>query len=592
MLEALRQLRSLCSDQDITRLWVLLGVVIATGFLEVAGIASVLPFLQLASDPLHALDNPWIRQGFELIGFGSTQQMMFWLGLAVVVLLTVSNVLAAVATWYRQVIAWTIAHEVSVQLARSYSRLPYAFFLNRDSADLIKSVIEDVNSLVNGVVVAGCQLLSQVIVAGMILALLAFVNPGVALTALAVFAGVYLLVFAARKRYLTDLGRERVQANSDRYTTFSDLMSGMKTVKSDGAAEFFIKRFEKPSKRFSETQPKIHLSTVMPRYIVETVAFGAIVGIVLVLSGQEDNFVTTMPTLTLFALAGYRLMPALNLAYVSLAQVTSSYPAIENIHRDLSAAPEPAAHTAPQVSFSHSIALNQLNFSYPNSDQAVLDDVSLTIQKGQKVAFVGPSGSGKTTLIDVVTGMLTPERGTLTVDNLAIDSGNVAGWQALIGYVPQEVFLYNETIEKNVAFGFDVIDSERVREVCRIAQIAETIQAEMPEAYQTRIGERGVRLSGGQRQRLGLARALYRSPSVLVLDEATSALDSHTEAKVIAAIYDQLPTMTTIMIAHRISTVRRCDKLFVMDRGRLVDEGSYQTLLDTDTMFKELARFD
>lgn len=592
MFEALRQFRTLCSVQDITRLWALLGIVLATGFLEVAGIASVLPFLQLASDPDKALENPWLLELYNFIGFESHRQMLFASGLAVAAFLTLSNGLAAVATWLRQVIAWTIAHHISVRLARSYANLPYAFFLNRDSADLIKSVIDDVNSLVDGVVIAGCQFFSQIFVASMILALLAFIDSVVALTAMATFAGIYLIIFIARKKYLTELGRERVQANSDRYVSFSDLMSGMKTVKSDGASEFFVNRFAEPSARFSQTQPKIHLSTVAPRYIVETVAFGAVVAMVLYFSSDNETFAVVVPTLTMFALAGYRLMPALNLAYVSLAQISSSYPAISNIYRDLQSVPVALAKESPPVKFEHTIEIEKLRFTYPRSEQPVLNGITLKIEKGQKVAFVGPSGSGKTTLIDILTGMLDPTTGSISVDATPIDSSNIASWQAVIGYVPQEVFLYNDTIERNIAFGASVIDKERVKEVCQIAQIAETIESEMTAGYQTRIGERGVRLSGGQRQRLGLARALYRQPEILVLDEATSALDSQTEAKVIAAIYDDLPSMTTIMIAHRISTVRRCDKLFVLDRGDLVDEGSYQSLLQTDTLFKDLARFD
>ncbi|MFK7962992.1 MAG: ABC transporter ATP-binding protein [Burkholderiaceae bacterium] len=565
---------------------------ILTGFLEVAGIASVLPFLQLASDPQNALANPWIQSAYDFFGFDSPQSMLVAAGLAVVVFLTLSNFLAAGASWLRQVIAWTIAHHISVSLARAYTTLPYAFFLNRDSADLIKSVIDDVNNLVNGVVLAGCQFFSQVIVAGMILSLLAFAHPGAAFAALGIFAGTYLIIFLTRKRYLTQLGRERVQANSNRYITFSDLMNGMKTVKSDGAVEFFVNRFAQPSARFSETQPSIHLSTVAPRYIVETVAFGAIVILILSFSGDEAAFAVILPTLTMFALAGYRLMPALNFAYVSLAQVASSYPAIHNIYRDLQKAPAEPVTVAPPIEFRQTIRTKHLQFAYPQSERAVLSDINIEIAIGQKVAFVGPSGSGKTTLIDMLTGMLAPDSGSLMVDARQLDTNNMSSWQAMIGYVPQEVFLYNDTVARNVAFGVQDVDLERVREVCRIAQIAQTIESEMPDGYQTLIGERGVRLSGGQRQRLGLARALYRQPKVLVLDEATSALDSDTEAKVIAAIYDELPSMTTIMIAHRISTVRRCDKLFVMDRGEIVDEGSYQSLLQTDTLFKDLARFD
>ncbi len=592
MLEALIQFRALLSGRDITRMWWLLGIVIATGFLEVAGIASVVPFLQLAANPDSALQRPWLLEVYTSLGLDTHQSMLIATGCAVIAFLAVSNLLAILAGWLRQRIAWTIAHNVSLSLAESYTRLPYAFYLHRDSADLIKSVIDDVNSLVNGVVLAGCQFISQSVIVSMILLLLAAVNPWVAISALGVFAGIYFIIYLARRRLLTRLGRERLSANSDRYVAFVDLMTGIKAIKSDGASDYFLKRFERPSRLFAATQPRIHLSSSVPRHIVETVAFGAVISIILVLSRDEQTFVQALPTLTLFALAGYRLMPAINTAYVSMAQIASSYPAIETIYRDVHAAPATPTQPVAPMALQEAITLHDLSFQYPESDHPVLSSITLTIRKGQKVAFVGPSGSGKTTLIDILTGMLSPDVGTLRVDDTPITPANAPDWQRIIGYVPQEVFLYNDTIERNIAFGTEPIDIEKIRQVAQIAQIAETIESTMPDGYQTTIGERGLRLSGGQRQRLGLARALYRSPQVLVLDEATSALDSQTEARVIAAIHDELPELTIVMIAHRLSTVRRCDWLYVLDRGELVAQNTYQALLANDALFRDLARID
>ena len=607
MLRALKRLLTLCTAEDIRRLWALLAVVVLTGLLEVAGIASILPFLQLAADPVAALESPWLARVHAALGFESPRAMLFAAGWAVIVFLGLSNLLMALGAWQRQRLAWTIAHHVSMSLARAYVRLPYRFFLERDSGDIVKSVIEDVNGLVDGVVVAGCQLLSQLIVGGMIVALLVLADPPVALAAIGVFVGTYLAMFALRRAWLTELGRRRLAANSARYITFVDLIGGIKAIKSTGTGEHFVARFETPSATFSRIQPKIHFSTVAPRYVVETLAFGAVVAVVLWLTRQGGDFTDVLPMLTLFSLAGYRLMPAANTAYVSAAQLASSYPAIDHIHRDVNLDREGVGHDRAgggsdadggereadePLAFEREIVLDGISFAYADDEEPVLDAVSLRIPRGSRVAFVGPSGSGKTTLVDVLTGLLEPARGALLVDGVAVDGARRAAWRRQIGYVPQEVFLYNESVARNVAFGAVEVDMARVRESCRLARIDDFVERELDKGYATRIGERGVRLSGGQRQRIGLARALYRQPPLLVLDEATSALDSVTEGDVVAAILDGLPGVTIVMIAHRLSTVRRCGRLHVFDRGRLVAEGGYADLLTGSRLFRELASVD
>ena len=480
MLRALKRLLTLCTAEDIRRLWALLAVVVLTGLLEVAGIASILPFLQLAADPVAALESPWLARVHAALGFESPRAMLFAAGWAVIVFLGLSNLLMALGAWQRQRLAWTIAHHVSMSLARAYVRLPYRFFLERDSGDIVKSVIEDVNGLVDGVVVAGCQLLSQLIVGGMIVALLVLADPPVALAAIGVFVGTYLAMFALRRAWLTELGRRRLAANSARYITFVDLIGGIKAIKSTGTGEHFVARFETPSATFSRIQPKIHFSTVAPRYVVETLAFGAVVAVVLWLTRQGGDFTDVLPMLTLFSLAGYRLMPAANTAYVSAAQLASSYPAIDHIHRDVNLDREGVGHDRAgggsdadggereadePLAFEREIVLDGISFAYADDEEPVLDAVSLRIPRGSRVAFVGPSGSGKTTLVDVLTGLLEPARGALLVDGVAVDGARRAAWRRQIGYVPQEVFLYNESVARNVAFGAVEVDMARCARV-------------------------------------------------------------------------------------------------------------------------------
>lgn len=612
MLQSLRRFLSLCTAQDVRRLWVLLLMVVGTGILEVAGIASILPFLQLAADPEAASGNLLIQRIFDVLGLDTRSAGLLVIGWAVILFLGVSNLLTALASWHTQRIAWTIAHHVSVFLASSYANLPYQFYLHKESGDIIKSVIDDVNRLVDGVVIAGCRLITQFIVSAMILVLILIIDAWIAVIAICVFFGPYLVMTYLRKAYLTDLGRERILANSQRFVTFSDLIVGIKAIKSAGANEYFVNRFEAPSKTFSLIQPKIHISSVLPRYVLESIAFSSVVFVIMYLSNRSMDLVAVLPTLTLFTLAGYRLMPAAHLGYQSVVQLLSNYPAIDNIYRDVHSHSSPAAGIAvfappdavgkPNVQqaaasgvskcatrFNDSLSLHDLSFTYGNNNPDVLSDISLRINKGQKIGFVGPSGSGKTTLIDILVGLLHPTDGQIQLDGVHIDSNKTEILKTLTGYVPQDVFLYNDSVARNVAFGKNEIDLERVKRSCSIAQMDSVIENEFTAGYSTVIGDRGLRLSGGQRQRIGLARALYQQPEILVLDEATSALDTLTEKSVLTEILNKLPDITIIMIAHRLSTVRDCDKLFVLDRGRLIAEGTYDHLISSSRLFREMA---
>ena len=590
MPNAIIKLRALLDSDDAVRLIKLLGIIALMAILEVAGIASILPFLTLATSPEAITDNQWVAWAYQTAGFDSHRQTLIASGCCVIGLLTMSNLLAIASIWQRQKLAWQIAHSISMKLVRAYAELPYQFFLENDSADLIKKIVNDVQGLVNGVFLAGSQVLCQLLVSFTILCMLLLVDFWIAITAFLLFAGIYLVVFLLRRSYVAGLGKEQLDANRVRYKTFAELITGIKTIKSEGVKSFFVDRFEKGSDRFTLVHPKLAFIAAMPRYIIEIISFGGVVLLTLYLVITSNDFINIIPTLAIFALAGYRLLPAVNTAYGSMTQVISSFPAIEAIYQDIHAVADAPSPETKEIAFKESIRLDGLSFRYRPDAPLVVDDVTLSISKGTKVAFVGPTGSGKTTLIDNLMGLLIPQDGTLSVDGVVIDETTRASWQRMIGYVPQEVFLYDDTIARNVAFGAEKVDRDRVEEVCRTAQLSGFVE-ELGEKYETKIGERGVRLSGGQRQRLGLARALYRHPQVLLLDEATSALDNVTERHVVDAIHGQLPGVTIIMIAHRISTVRKCDRLYMIDRGKLVAEGNYEELLSSSDLFAELARF-
>lgn len=583
---------SLCSRRELTQFWLLLLLAIIISVLQVASVASILPFLELASNPDALADSQLLSSLHQRFDFRSEKQMIIAIAWMALFLMGASNLLSILSIWFQQKIAWNVCHNVSMHLVNTYATLPYQFFLNKDSSELIRSAIDDIYNLINGIVLALCNLVSQLLITTLIFFMLIIVNPVIALTAVGLIAAIYLIIVLGRRSFLTSLGSESLLVTSNRYRTFVEFISGIKSIKSNGVTDFFIDRFEVPSQRFSNINPLIQVTYAAPRFLVDSIAFGSVIFIILYLSGSDSGFVEALPTLTLFTLAGYRLIPAIHGAYTSFAQMLNSYPAIDAIYDDIQTAVDVAPAKTESINFDRSIELTSVAFTYPEASAPAVDGISMSIAKGTKVAFVGPSGSGKTTLVDIIMGLLEADSGEILIDNVPLNQQRYSSWRGLIGYVPQDVFLYNDTIANNIAFGLEKADDQLIRKAAKMAQISTFVETQLPDQYDTQIGERGTRLSGGQRQRLGLARALYRQPSLLVLDEATSALDNVTEGEVVKAIHEELPHVTILMIAHRISTVVRCDKLYLIDRGKIVAAGDYQSLLEQSEQFQQLARFD
>ncbi len=590
------RLLALLTPTDKRRLTILFAAVVGMAVLELGGIASILPFMQLVANPEAASRPGPLQDVFSALGLMTFRQQVVAAGLAVLLLITLANTAAAATMWYQHRTAWRTAHGIATRLVKTYVAQPYEFFLTRNSADLIKKAIAEVNDLVTGVLVSIGDIAAKAVVALVIIGLLVFVNAPLALAAAAVLGLAYVFIYALRQNLLTTLGEERIASNLERFKSLGELLSGIKTIKAYGAQRFFFERYSAASHRITTVHSRFQVISATPRYAIELIAFGAIVLATVYLAATGRRLETALPLLSLFALAAYRLIPALQILFAAIARLRHTWPIVDELHDDVVRPPIewPAPAPADPLPFENAIRFEGVAFRFDRNDRQILAGVDCVIPRASWVAFVGPTGSGKSTLIDLLVGLIQPTAGSIRLDEILLDPASRPAWQATLAYVPQEVFLYDDTVARNIALGVPDagIDRSRLQEAARLAQAHTFITTELAQGYDTPVGERGVRLSGGQRQRLGIARALYRDRPVLILDEATSALDSTTERTLIAALQAERPDLTVVLIAHRIDTVRQCDRIYLIEEGKITASGTFDDLSAVSRVFRELARHE
>lgn len=594
-IKTVKKILELLSPAERRSLYLLLPAVIATGFLEVVGIASVAPFLALVSNPGAIQENRWLTAAYNLLGFSTTNQFLIFLGTAALVILTVSNTFTALTSYYLTRFSHMRGYTLSKRLLIRYVSQPYTFFLGRNTAHLGTSLLTEVQQVVIGVIVPGMKMVSNVIITLFIVGLLFIVDPVLAVTVTLSLGIVYGILIVLSRRKLRKIGKVRLESNRKRFKVAGEAFGGIKDLKLLGREQPFIDQFSASSKRYASTQATGRLISDLPRYALETIAFGGIVLIVIYLLASGQNIGQALPLIGLYAFSAYRLMPALQQVFIGVTTIRFNLAPLNLLHEDFKGADPvtpPDRETLSALPFGRELALQRVTFSYPNTERPAIHDLSFRVAANTSVAFVGHTGSGKTTLVDVILGLLEPQQGTISVDGVPLTRDNLANWQKSIGYVPQHIYLADDTIASNIAFGIPKkkLDLEAVERAAKIAHLHDFISQDLPLGYDTIVGERGIRLSGGQRQRIGIARALYHDPSVLILDEATSALDGITEESVFAAVEALVGAKTIVMIAHRLSTVRGCDQIFLLERGQITTQGTYDELLVGSEVFRTMAR--
>ena len=573
----------------------LLIMITIMALLDVIGVASILPFIAVLTNPSLIETNLILNTMFQfskIFRVENSQQFIFALGLIVFLLLVFSLTFKAFTTYVQARFVLMCEYSIGRRLVEGYLHQPYSWFLGRHSAELGKTILSEVGLVIGLGLFQLMELLAKGIVTITLITLLIIVDPKLALIVGFTLAGMYLLIFYLVQGYLKRIGNKRLKNNELRFTTISEAFGAAKEVKVGGLEQTYIKSFSDSAKIFARTQASSQVVSQLPRYILEAIGFGGILLIILYIMSQTGNFNTALPIISLYVFAGYRLLPALQQIYYAFTQLTFVSPSIVKLTSDIkNLKPFNENQDKGVLSLNKTITLKNIYYEYPNASRTALKNINLSISSKSTVGLVGETGSGKTTTVDIILGLLEPQKGTLEVDGKVITKQNSRSWQRSIGYVPQHIYLSDDTVAANIAFGVEPqdINLAAVEKAAKIANLHKFLIEELPKQYQTTIGERGIRLSGGQRQRIGIARALYHNPNILILDEATSALDSQTEKAVMDAVNNLRKDITIIIIAHRLATIKKCDKVFLLEKGQIKNEGTFEELKNIDEKFSKTA---
>ncbi len=549
---------------------------------EVVSIGAIIPFLGVLTAPEQVYQHQMTQPVIQLLQLTSPSQLLFPL----TVVFISSALLAGIIRLFLLYVMTKMVHatgaDLSVNIYRRTLYQNYTTHIARNSSEVINGIITKTNGVVGGVIEPILVMLSSIVLIIAIMIALLSIDIVIALISLFIFGLLYWCVIIYTRKTLQENSQCIAEQSTQMVKSLQEGLGGVRDVLIDGTQEFYCKLYRNADISLRKASATNAFIGGSPRFVMEAVGMALIASLAYTISLRENGIVTVIPVIGALALGAQRLLPALQQAYRAYSQIKGSYSSFIDV-LNLLEQPLPEYSDQPQpkpIYFVKGIKLNNLNFRYTEDSPWILKNVNLSLKKGSRIGFIGVTGSGKSTLIDIVMGLLPPTEGVLIIDNQTINSRNRRAWQAHIAHVPQNIYLSDSTIEENIAFGIakELIDHQRVKKAAQQAQIAELIE-QWKDGYQTFVGERGVRLSGGQRQRIGIARALYKQANVLIFDEATSALDNETEQAVMDAIEDLGEEITILIIAHRLTTLKGCDKIIKLEKDYTVRIGSYEEVI-------------
>lgn len=543
--------------------------------LETFSVGLLIPALSVLTKDDSGFNLPYVTLKSSL----SKTELIQLAAAAIFVVYLTKNIFLGVSTWIQRGFLTKISARLSARMLEIYIRQPYSYHLRQNSSVLIRNT-QDASMVVAGGIEPSLTVLSDGLIAVSLFVVLVVVEPLGTLSAIAIFLSATYLFQRFTNSRLQRWGKQRQQQKGKIIQTIQQSLGAVKDVQVLGREQMFIDVHREQQIVDTDLLRRINMTQALPRLWLEIIAMGSMASLVVIMLWVGNEVNAIVPVVGLFALSAFRVLPSVNKIVNGLQTLKVTRSTIETIHQDLGLA-VPQSNGIDDVQFEFSLlSTSNLNFRYEMTDEDVLKNVNISVQRGEAVGFVGQSGSGKSTLIDILLGLLDPKNGSVSINGLSI--GEVKRqWQHIVGYIPQTIFLMDDSLRRNIAIGIadSEIDEVAIHDALKSAQLEDFV-ASLPEGLDTVVGERGVRLSGGQRQRIGIARALYHRPSVLVLDEATSSLDTETEKGVMQAVQALQGDKTVIIVAHRLSTVEYCDRLYRLDAGRIVDEGTFDEVMN------------
>jgi len=596
MFEDLKKINKVISSKDKKYL-IILGVIkFFSGLLDMIGIASVAPFIIVITNQKILNTNSLILKIKETFYFSNNEVIVF-LAIFSVSLIVLNQLFRIFALWYEERVSHGVWLNIHTQLFRYYVNQPFIFHIQTNSNSLLEKIQIRANAAVAGVIHPFFQILGHFFVLFFLSLLLIIANPFVAIVLIISASIFYLFIFSKLKKKIVAYGKFSPEFSHKTFKLVEQALKSIKDIKIKDNANYYTNLFNPLAKKYAYNQVKLHVFSLIPRNILEIFAYTF--GFCLVLyfiMGESKKFQEIAVVIGIYAITLQKLLPAIQGLYQAIAQFKYHKPSFDIIYSDLVRSRESFEKNNKKerenikYTFTDKINFQNIKFCYPNSNKEVLDIQNLDLQKGKFIGISGRSGSGKSTFVDILTGLLIPERGNIFLDGKKIENDVKKNLQSCIGYVPQFSFIADDTIKNNIALGFkkDNIDFERVKKAAEIAHISEFINNELTSGYETNVGEDGIKLSGGQRQRICIARAVYRYPQILVFDEATNSLDSLTENEIIKSIDQFKQIKTVVMVTHRVSTLKGCDEVLFFEDGKLAGKGGYHELIKTNSKFKDL----
>ena len=596
MISTLKELYLLLTPEHKRKIFFLQFWIVLMSLFEVLSVLSIGPFMALVANIGALESNVLLAEIYKFFGSIDTNQFLIIAACLVLILLTLSAFISMFTIWQLSMQGSQIGADLSNRLFQYYLGKDWLFHAKGNSTILINKIMAECNRITSSVLIPLLQLYAKLVMTIAMSIAIFIYNPLVASLGIFIFASCYYFLYLSVRLTLDRNGQIISDEQALRFKILGEGFGGIKDILLSRRQHFFIDKFFSASDRYAYVLGNTTALGLLPRYLMELVSFGSIISLVLVLLIFGDNSIASvLPVLSVFALAGFKLLPAFQLIYASLASIKSNLAAFKNLKDDFMdinlhealTYVEPSGKFLP---FKDSLTLSNVSFEYLSSHGAVLNDISFNIPCNNTIGIVGSSGSGKSTLIDLILGLIHPDKGSILVDGLPITKANIALWQNSIGFVPQTIFLADASIKENIAFGVlpAKIEDSKINQAISLSNL-DTVLDNLPDGIETRVGERGVQLSGGQRQRIGIARAIYSEAPVLILDEATSSLDGITEKIIMESIHNFSGSKTIIIIAHRLSTVKSCNFILLLEDGRVVDQGPFNELVSRNDYFKKMS---